>query len=287
MISRAELFFWLSFCTLANIDSYFGLSHRVISSFFAISTGDWRDIDLYLIAGLLSIVLRWWRTRRMGVITATGIKLGGLAEEIPFAEIQKIRCKPQHMNILWADTTEVFVLAGKESVLYFTDHEAAKLAKTRLNQWTLDAGGTKKGWAIFLPGEPEAGLKVSYGPVGKYASDMQGIFPMSVLLPVIFIAEGFHLVSGFFIVGAIILAFAVGCIAEYYRRITASVDAEGVTLNDETGREHVVAFADVAKVERGFFRTRVTTKSGEVQHFPRGCYLLPEIIEEFAGLAKR
>jgi len=47
-------------------------------------------------------------------------------------------------------------------------------------------------------------------------------------------------------------------------------------------KEHFVKYSDIAKVEKGMFRTKLTTKSGEILYFPQACFLLPELITELS-----
>lgn len=84
--------------------------------------------------------------------------------------------------------------------------------------------------------------------------------------------------------GLAVAAFGSYLFVREYKKMSVTLTENDITVNDEHSAERILPLADVAKVERGFFRTRVTAKNGVVLHFPRACYLLPEMIEEFAGL---
>ena len=85
---------------------------------------------------------------------------------------------------------------------------------------------------------------------------------------------------------ASLICILLFCILIYYRRVKVSVEGDRVLLKRGKQEENF-RFCDVAGMEKGFFQVKVTAKDGQVFFFPRGCILLPEIIEDFAGLAER
>ncbi|MDR3563362.1 MAG: hypothetical protein P4N59_18275 [Negativicutes bacterium] len=153
------------------------------------------------------------------------------------------------------------------------------------NQWHVT------NWIIKIaPGQPGEELRVNYAPRGAYARGNFALFlaavPAGLLLMLLaaltLVMQYSFLKVMLFLVVVFVAWFGVPGIWQ----VEVSVTADGVTLQNKKGREHFLAFADIAKIERGFFRTKVTAKDGAVLHFPRACYLLPDLIEELAGLAK-
>jgi len=81
-----------------------------------------------------------------------------------------------------------------------------------------------------------------------------------------------------------------------YEQVKVTLTNEGVTFIEKANpvwlclwskmdpKEHFVKYSDIANVEKGIFRTKVTIKNGEIIYFPQACFLLPELITEFSDL---
>lgn len=41
-----------------------------------------------------------------------------------------------------------------------------------------------------------------------------------------------------------------------------------------------LSFDEITLVDKGLYRIKITTKSGEVLYFPKACYMLVELINE-------
>lgn len=83
-----------------------------------------------------------------------------------------------------------------------------------------------------------------------------------------------------------------------YEQVKVTLTDESITLVEHANpiwlclwsrmepKKHFVRFSDISMVEKGIFRTKVTTKNGVTLYFPQACFLLPELIMEFSNLGK-
>ncbi|MDT8900841.1 hypothetical protein [Anaeroselena agilis] len=240
-----------------------------------LSKGEWLAwvLGIYVtISGLVYWLI--WRAGK-GTVTQAGLEREN-GPAIPLISIERIVSEG-------GGFPSVVFLAVDQVKVHIVDRELVKLAKTRLNQWTVNG---KK--LIVTPGEVGAELKISYALLGRY--DTYRFASLSTLVMVVFVmAILFGLKLGWntewLLEGCLIYGF-VFLIIPLYRRVRVSVLSDRVVLK-RGKKEESFRFGDVAGIEKGLFQVKVTAKDGKVFFFPRGCILLPEIIEEFTGLAGR
>ena len=274
------------------------------------SVWDFTSIDWERICDLISIdaVVAWlllsmfYRTGRKGIIgmvLPTGIKRPELGKMIPvyklvipFESIDGIkgtRIGPKTIRLTDGDSFPI----------YLSDADMFKLAHTRLNQWYV-----KSGIIGAWPGGENEKLRIAYTHEGRnqlvdeYDSDGGIIekgryggagnkwdwdYSYTVVL-IVFLA-------GFIIVYHSIMAllFLIMCFLPSFSFEPEDVflTAGEVVLVDHVGREEHMAMADVADVERGFYRTKVAARDGRVLYFTNAYYLLHAFIREFAGLGQQ
>ncbi|MDR3563375.1 MAG: hypothetical protein P4N59_18340 [Negativicutes bacterium] len=222
---------------------------------------------LVIVFGIVIII---WSKKPRGKVTPWGIRIVGRTGEIPIAEIKKIYHK---------DWQTVIETADGEAKTRLPVSELVTLSNGRLNEWRITENSL-----VIVPEASEKPFRSVYAPIGKYAvnpSVMSWLFALGYLL---FIFRDVILQGIEYSIAYFILLLVAQFFFRRYKPFTVTLDDTGLTLQDEKGRQQSLAFAEVAQVEKGIFRTTVTAKDGEVLHFPRGCYLLPELIEELAGL---
>jgi hypothetical protein len=239
-----------------------------------LSKGEW----LAWVLGIYVIIsgLVYWLLWRAGKWTVTE---AGLEREngpaIPLTSIERIVSEG-------GGFPSVVFLAVDQVKVHIADREFIKLAKTRLNQWTING---KK--LIVVPGEAGQELKISYASLGRY--DTYRFASLSTLVIVVFVmAILLGIKLGWnteWLLDVCIIYGIVFLILPLYRSVKVSVQDDQVLLK-RGKKEESFRFGDVVSMEKGLFQVKVTAKD-EVFFFPRGCIFLPEIIEEFAGFARR
>ncbi|MDT8900836.1 hypothetical protein [Anaeroselena agilis] len=217
----------------------------------------------------------YWYVRRAGkgMVKETGLEKEN-GPVIPLACVEKIVWEG------WGFPAMV-LLADDKVKMHLQDKDFIKLAATRLNKWTIDDDEV-----TVASGEAGQDLQISYAPLGMYGNFFDiGKWLIVFLLMLKFSSEMFGGDTKLLFRASLICILPF-CILLYYRRIKVSVEGDKVLLK-RGKKEESFRFGDVAGIEKGLFQVKVTAKDGKVFFFPRGCILLPEIIEEFAGLAGR
>lgn len=176
----------------------------------------------------------------------------------------------------------VIVTANGETELKIADKDFAKLAKTNLTCWAVDG---KKITASV--GEESQALQISYTPQGKYSTYKNKFdFFFVYLAPVAFFLGYLYKLEllSFAAVAAGVCYWLFFKFLNVFREVELSVLGDTILLKDENLVEHRLKFGDIAAIDQGFFRVKVTAKDGRVFHFPQGFVLLPELIEELASI---
>lgn len=240
-----------------------------------LSKGEWLAwvLGIYVtISGLVYWLL--WRAGK-GTVTQAGLERKN-GPAIPLTSIERIVSEG-------GGFPSVVFLAVDQVKVHIADRELVKLAKTRFNQWMVNG---KK--LIVTPGEAGQELKISYASLGRY--DTYKFASLSTLVMVVFVmALLFRMKLGWntkWLSEVCLIYGFVFLMLSLYRSVKVSVLGDRVVLK-KGKKEESFRFGDVAGMEKGLFQVKVTAKDGKVFFFPRGCILLPEIIEDFAGLAER
>jgi hypothetical protein len=217
----------------------------------------------------------FWHALRAGkgAVTAAGLEReNGLA--IPLSSVERIVREGRGFPAV------VFV-ADTQVKMYLQDRYFIKLAATRLNKWTINNDEI-----IVIHGEAEQKLQISYAPLGMYGNfiDLSKWLILFSLMAKVLSETFSGYVSLLFYVSLICIMLL--WVLSHYRRVRVAVDGDRVVLKNGK-KEESFRFGDVVAMEKGLFQVKATAKDGKIFFFPRGCLLLPEIIEEFAGLAGR
>lgn len=165
-----------------------------------------------------------------------------------------------------------------------------RLTRSPLNQWCITRFNLTMSQGMI--GE---GLKISYERLGKYAWSEKFFYRVCFLLFLELLATGFYWK---YVLGLIALVALLIAVLHIYEQVKVTLTNEGITLVERVNpawlclwskmdpKEHFVKYSDIVKVEKGIFRTKVTTKNGEIISFPQACFLLPELIAEFSNIRK-
>jgi hypothetical protein len=163
-----------------------------------------------------------------------------------------------------------------------TDEELSKLAKTRLNDWSISTMWDMDTKLVMVtPGLPGKGISIFYKEVGRYAPSPYLISRLGVpIFGITILGLFLNLFDaiGFMVIMAV---FAVMCFGPvFYQRVLVTLDDRGILLRGGDS-ERFLPFTEVVKVDKGLFRVKVTAKSGEIFYFPKACYLLADFIKTF------
>jgi hypothetical protein len=222
---------------------------------------------------IISVAIYWlYRQAGKGAVTASGLEMEH-GQAIPLKDVERIVSEGGGFPAV------VFTAGEREIMLHIPDREYGKLAKTRLNQWTI------KGKEVFVfPGEAGQELQIRYSPVGTYDTYRFAPLSTSVFISFIMSLILYQVFKWDFILfwDASILYFIFILILDVFRKVKVSVEGDKVTVR-RGKKEDSFRISDVTSLERGLFQVKVTTKNGEVFRFPRACILLPEIIEEYGN----
>lgn len=222
------------------------------------------------------IVKRIIRRAEVAKVAETGLEMEKGAV-IPFNAIERIvRDGGGFPSVVFA--------ADSQEIVHFPDREFVRLARTRLNRWTLvpDSWTVEPENITVTPSEPEQELTVEYGVGGKYRT-----FRLSTSVTRLSYLAFFLLVVSappriYYLVLAIpYLIFEI--ILPAYKKVHVSVAGDRIMLVDENKVEHILKFGDIAAVEKGFFQIKVSAKNVEVIYFPQRCLLLPALIQDQSG----
>ncbi|MDR3564428.1 MAG: hypothetical protein P4N41_25735 [Negativicutes bacterium] len=222
------------------------------------------------------------RYRCAGEITPQGVKRKASSSGILFKEITEIKGGYER-SLFLSDTIIVDVSSPEYLIeICFDDKDITKLAKTGLNNWSVSTM-----WDMDTPlltitqGSSSETISISYNEIGRYALSP---YLLSLLGFPVFALAIFGLFLGLYgalvFLGMIALFAAVCFVPAFYHKVLVRLDGKGVLIKDDIS-ERFLPFSEVATVDKGFFRIRVTTKNGEVFCFPKACYLLAELIKEF------
>lgn len=255
-------------------DWYFDWSYRLVSPFMSWSNDLWYSMLFIMINwGGTTTRQHWRETKQRGVVTVDGIVLVKKNTVIPLKVIDKVAVGQEGVVTVHTadDEVEVFLM----------ERDIVRLAKVGFNSWSIE-----KKTADIARAPAGEGLTVAYKPTGKYSASSV------VLWGVLAAGAGVVLlvwqdVLPFESCVALPLLFMFWFCFENYKEVEVTIDRGGVTLKDKNLAEHYIAFTEMRKVEKGFFRMRLAAKDGRTILLPPALYLMPEFVGEYAGLQSR
>lgn len=278
--------FIFSLFMVSEIDDMFFFSYEYVLPYILVTPDGWHTTKIIAIVLIYLAGDKYGHDRIKGMVTATEIKRTGESLGISFEEVISIRGEILVANLFYPDVKLTAADAEKEAEFCVTGKSLIPLIRTRLNQWSIN----KDSFSI-KPAKAMESMIIEYAPIGRYA------WPLSYLTVDWFIVlmtivgtsyglRGFYrpLLIPLGVLLVIKLLFGKGL--ELYRKIRIRLTPNEIMMINAQGIEYSMAFSEVTRVEKGFFQVKLTGKSGQVIFLPRGCYLLPELIEELAGIEK-
>ncbi len=219
---------------------------------------------------LISVALYWYfRRAEKGRITATGLE----RENWPAILLEGVE---RIASEGWGFPAVIFLIDGRVN-MHIPRSDLVRLAKTRLNQWTIG----DRDMITVTPGKTGQELQISYSARGMY--DIYKFAQLSIcflfLISAPILSDAFGFINWLI---ALLILIAVLLILPHYDPVEASVAGDKVSWKLYT-KEESFRLSDVTGLERGLFHIRVTIKNGDVFRVPRVFVLLPELIAEFAA----
>lgn len=215
--------------------------------------------------------------------------------KVNFTDISKIIHKLDHSykySKLWCfiyHPNDEFE-AERDEVYIDASDIIKRLTRSPFNQWYVSRLNL-----IMTQGISGAGLNISYERLGKYAWSESVFYQFCFLLFLELMVMGIYWKYLFILIGLVALLIVV---LHIYDQVKVTLTDESITLVEHANplwlclwskmepKEHFVKFSDITEVEKGVFRTKVTTKNGDILYFPQACFLLPELIMEFSNLGR-
>lgn len=275
----------LVFALIWFIDANAGFTYEKVSAYLSVSRMEWYAAVLLGVLALVFITDAFLRRYSRGRVTTDGFVWDVNNCTVSHDDVRIIQMQTGTQSPLAPGTFWVTLLTsrGKQDIC-LSHREVVALSWTRWTKWTLEGGyeGVSSELTISA-GESGNPVEVPYPSMGKYeqATPYGGLFLVCMFSGSSFF-QLFHLPFNLlylFIFGVIFL-----WVTTEYRKMEVAVREGGVLLRQANSEEKFFSFTDVLKVEKGLFRVKVTTISGEVHYFPKACVFLDEIIQEHANL---
>ena len=250
------------------------------------------NIPLELLFGLwvlFALIIGDRLDAKIGKANAITVTNNGLVQDnakVEFTDISKIIltlgysykstklwCYIHHPNDEFEDERDGVYIDATDIVRYLT--------RSPLNQWYIS-----RLHVTMSRGMNGEGLQISYGPLGKYAWSENIFYGVCLFLFLELLVLGLWKVL-LCLIGLVVLLLVV---LHVYEQVKVTLTNESITLVERVNpiwlclwskmdpKEHCIKYGEIAKVEKGIFRTKVTTKQGEIIYFPQACFLLPELI---------
>lgn len=218
--------------------------------------------------------------RRRGELTEEGIRSRSSAKTVRYEDINEIAVASSSLSLFEAREADIYISddsPASEMKVSLNNKELVRLAKSQLNHWVIDGDGIR-----IKPGAGES-RTIRFEYLGRHYTTRHFKVFFYVLFPLIWINEKAELVP-FSFIALLVLLLLGNELLKRYDRITVALVDDGVWMKDGQGQERYLPYDDVDKVEKGFIHTKLTAKNGEAIYFPRAWDLLPELLEDFAGL---
>jgi hypothetical protein len=270
-MTRSQVYwfwFWAFWLYLFEVSS--NLFYRIMSEVFSVSFSNdtWTDFLLSVLLLLCSGAYISLFIAPKGIISIDGIKIGR-DKLVPLDNVERI------VNDGYGYPSVIITTAGQKKA-WLGSADYARLAITRLKQWVIKSDKIE-----VTTKEQEFSAK--YSRLGKYqtfrldmANNLIAIAAVILMLARKGFDEAFNIS-----LGLLAISYTYYYINEKYKRVEVTIEGETVRIIDSNKAERSFRFSEVDKVERDFFQTKATLKSGEAVYFPQACIILPELIEEF------
>lgn len=244
------------------------------------------SVVLYFWLVMLPAIILYYR--KIGARSQVRATAEGLAEEdkaVAFSALEQIYYRPFH-DIPFSDSKYFYLVYPDEghkddidqddrpTQIYIKESDVLKvLPWTSFNRWRIEW------WSVEMRrGEPGEGFQASFGSFGRFAWGKVWLFYGLIALASIEVVARVDLLDGIY---SFIALLAMVALLALIAKVRITITESGVWMADR-----FLPFTDVIKVEKGLFRTNVTTKNGEVWHFPQACHLLPELMNELIRQAR-
>ena len=228
--------------------------------------------------GLLMDLL--WRYKLTGSITLTELK--NRRESVAITDVTKIQGRFWRNPFIPDNLALEVHTANHCMVITVNEREAFKLIRTKFCNWVIGTAVRDNKYLLAIrPCNPGIPKLITYDAVGRYA------FSLDVLIKLLLffvlgasVVYSFGLINVWLLTGLLFTPYLF-FIPSYIAKIQVTIDEKGIVIKDADNMRFL-PFAEIKLVEKGFYRIKITTKSGEHLYLPRACYMLGELIEEFS-----
>lgn len=262
------------------IDDIYRLSYDYVSQFIPVTGAGWICIKLLILWLTYLAYLKCKYNKIKGEITSTQIQRADGSQRISLDSITSAKGKfiLGNLNLDVKLTVSGLGIIGEYCIC---GNKLIPLINTKLNNWLI-------GRADFTiqPSTANEQVLVQYVPIGRYALGRRSedilcyyLFMVSILTTGLFYPVLFGPVFGL----CIFICLAVNFL-HHYSKVRVGIKAKEISVSDDNGYAVSMVLSDVIKGEKGLFQYKIIGGNDQVIYAPRACYLLPELIEELAGL---
>jgi hypothetical protein len=254
----------------------------VLGSLVLYAISLWAELGLIGWFLMTSLVDFFWRYKLDGSITLTELKQRYGQKRVAIADVTRIAGRCWRNALIPRDVILDIYTANSCLVISVDEREVLRLIKAGFGNWTIGTAFlSNKNRFVIKPSSSDVTKHIEYDTVGRYAFS-----PDTILFLILFFVLGssvvysFRLINVWLLTGLLFTPYLF-FIPSYIAKIQVTIDGKGIIVKDTDGMR-VLPFADIKLVEKGFYRVKITTKSGELIYFPRACYMLAELIKEFS-----
>lgn len=254
----------------------------VLGSFVLYAVSLWSEMGLVGWFLMISLMDLLWRYKLEGSFTLTELKQLHGQKKVPITDVIRItgRC---WRNAFIPDNVILDVYTSVGCLIIAVDEcEVVKLIRVGLGNWAIRTRFlSNKNRFVISRCAPDMPKHIEYDAVGRYAFS-----PDAVLFLILFfvlgssVAYSFGLISVWFLLGLLFTPYLF-LLPTFFAKVKVVLNENGIMMKDADGMQFL-PFEEIASVEKGLHRIRITTKSGELLYFPRACYMLAELIKEFS-----
>lgn len=221
-----------------------------------------------------------WRYKLTGNITLTELK--NRRKSVAITDVTKIQGRFWRNPFISDNLALEVHTVDHCMVITVSERDVFQLIRTNLCNWVIGTAVRDNKYLLTIrPCNPGIPKLITYDAVGRYA------FSLDVLINLLlFFVLGASMVYSFGLINVWLLTGLLFTpylflIPSYIAKIQVTIDEKGIIIKD-TDDMRFLPFAEIKLVEKGFYRIKITTKSGELIYFPRACYMLAEFIKEFS-----
>lgn len=276
---------------LSIIDDMLWFSYEYVEKYLlpfipSLTPEEWQTTKVIAIVSYYVIGDKNSHDRIKGTVTDKEIRKVRENQGIPLKAVSSIDGKILYAHLFYPDTKVTVSDGSEELELCVHGKSLIPLIGTRLNQWSI------KEELFSIKTSDSDKIFIKYSPIGKYAWPLSYEAIDCYIVLIAFVGETaifediYHsLLIPLLVIFAVKFLIFTGLM--HCQKVQIILTDDKIEILDSQGVENSIEVSDVAKVEKGIFRVKVTGKSGWVTYLPRGCYLLPELITELTGLKER